>query len=35
MVDRVSLYLTLQNSHDDRIKQALDEVLRGEEWYTG
>lgn len=34
-VDHVSLYLTLQNSHDDRIKQALDEILRGEEWYTG
>ncbi|MDR5658546.1 helix-turn-helix domain-containing protein [Serpentinicella sp. ANB-PHB4] len=32
-VDLVSLYATLKEETDERIEQALEEVLRGESWY--
>ena len=34
-VDKVSLYASLKEENDERIEQALEEVLRGEIWYTG
>jgi len=33
MIDVVSLYASLQGENDERIEQALEEVLRGEKWY--
>jgi hypothetical protein len=33
-VDPLSLYLSLQDSTDDRVHTALEELLRGQEWYT-
>jgi len=33
IVDRVSLYASLKNENDERIEQALEEVLREEKWY--
>lgn len=33
IVDNVSLYASLKKENDERIEQALEEVLRGEEWY--
>lgn len=33
-VDLLSLYLSLKDETDERIEQALEEVLRGEPWYT-
>lgn len=33
-VDTMSLYVSLQNENDERIKQALEGVLRYEKWYT-
>jgi len=33
-VDLLSLYASLQGETDERIEQALTEVLRGEPWYT-
>ena len=32
-VDLVSLYACLKDQQDERIKQALEEALRGESWY--
>ncbi|MCE5196925.1 MAG: MarR family transcriptional regulator [Negativicutes bacterium] len=34
-VDMLSLYASLKDDKDERVEQALDEVLRGEPWYTG
>jgi len=34
IVDKASLYASLKNENDERIEQALEEVLRGEIWYT-
>ena len=33
-VDAISLYASLKEDKDERIEQALEEVLRGEPWYT-
>lgn len=33
LVDVVSLYASLREEKDERIEQALEEVLRGEKWY--
>jgi len=33
-VDLLSLYASLKEETDDRVEQALEEVLRGEPWYT-
>jgi len=33
-VDTLSLYTSLKEDKDERIEQALEEVLRGEPWYT-
>ena len=33
-VDVLSLYASLKEENDERIEQALEEVLRGEPWYT-
>jgi hypothetical protein len=33
-VDLLSLYASLKEENDERIEQALEEVLRGESWYT-
>lgn len=33
-VDLMSLYATFKEENDERIEQAIEEVLRGEEWYT-
>jgi NADPH-dependent 7-cyano-7-deazaguanine reductase QueF-like protein len=33
-VDILSLYASLKEETDERIEQALEEVLRGEPWYT-
>lgn len=33
-VDLLSLYASLKEENDERIEQALEEVLRGEPWYT-
>ena len=33
-VDPLSLYVSLKEDMDERIEQALEEVLRGEPWYT-
>ena len=33
-VDLLSLYATLKEETDERVEQALEEVLRGEPWYT-
>ncbi len=33
-VDPLSLYASLKEENDERIEQALEEVLRGEPWYT-
>lgn len=35
VVDTMSLYASLKEENDERIEQALEEVLRGEIWYTG
>ncbi|MDM8534062.1 helix-turn-helix domain-containing protein [Clostridiaceae bacterium HSG29] len=32
-VDLLSLYVSLKEETDERVKQALEEILRGEEWY--
>ena len=34
IVDIMSLYLSLKEENDERIEQAMEEVLRGEKWYT-
>lgn len=34
-VDYMSLYASLKEENDERIEQALEEILRGEKWYTG
>lgn len=34
-VDIMSLYASLKVETDERVEQALEEVLRGETWYTG
>lgn len=34
-VDIMSLYASLKGENDERIEQALEELLRGETWYTG
>ena len=34
-VDRLSLYLSLKDVSDERVEQALEEIMRGESWYTG
>ena len=34
-VDLLSLYASLKEDKNERVEQALDEVLRGETWYTG
>ena len=34
-VDNMSLYASMKDERDERIAQALEEVLRGEKWYTG
>lgn len=34
IVDTMSLYASLKEENDERIEQALEEVLRGEIWYT-
>ena len=34
-VDLVSLYASLKDESDERIEQALEDVMRGESWYTG
>ena len=34
-VDLLSLYASLKEDSDERIEQALEDVLRGEVWYTG
>ena len=33
-VDLLSLYASLKEETDERVEQALEEVLRGEPWYT-
>jgi len=33
-VDRLSLYASLKDETDERVEQGLEEVLRGEPWYT-
>lgn len=33
-VDLLSLFVSLKEVNDERVEQALDEVLRGEPWYT-
>ncbi|MGB3366004.1 MAG: hypothetical protein WBA54_00825 [Acidaminobacteraceae bacterium] len=33
-VDILSLYASLKEENDERIEQALEDVLRGESWYT-
>ena len=33
-VDLMSLYASLKEEKDERIEQALEDVLRGEIWYT-
>lgn len=33
-VDPLSLYLSLQDSTDDRVQTALENLLRSQEWYT-
>ena len=33
-VDLLSLYASLKEESDERVEQALEEVLRGEPWYT-
>lgn len=33
-VDPLSLYASLKDETDERVEQALEEVLRGEPWYT-
>jgi hypothetical protein len=33
-VDVLSLYASLKDETDERVEQALEEVLRGELWYT-
>jgi predicted protein tyrosine phosphatase len=33
-VDLLSLYASLKDENDERIEQALEEVLRAEPWYT-
>ncbi len=33
-VDLLSLYTSLKDNNDERVEQALEEVLRGETWYT-
>jgi len=33
-VDILSLYTSLKEETDDRVEQALEDVLRGESWYT-
>lgn len=33
-VDILSLYASLKEENDERVEQALEEVLRGEPWYT-
>jgi hypothetical protein len=33
-VDLLSLYVSLEEEADERVEQALEEVLRGEAWYT-
>jgi NADPH-dependent 7-cyano-7-deazaguanine reductase QueF-like protein len=33
-VDLLSLYASLKEETDERVRQALEEVLRGEPWYT-
>lgn len=33
-VDLLSLYASLKDETDERVEQALEEVLRGEPWYT-
>lgn len=35
LVDKASLYLSLEIENDERIEQALEEALRDEIWYTG
>jgi hypothetical protein len=32
-VDLMSLYVSLKEERDERVEQALEDVLRGEEWY--
>ena len=32
-VDKLSLYLSLKENKDERVEQALEEVLQGESWY--
>jgi len=34
-VDSLSLYASLKDEHDERVEQALEEILRGETWYMG
>lgn len=34
-VDVLSLYASLKDAKEERIEQALEEVMRGESWYTG
>jgi len=34
-VDLMSLYSSLKEKKDERVEQALEEILRGEIWYTG
>lgn len=33
-VDLLSLYVSLREETDERVEQALEEILRGEPWYT-
>jgi len=33
-VDILSLYASLKDETDERVEQALEDVLRGELWYT-
>lgn len=33
-VDLMSLYAILKEETDERVGQALEEILRGEPWYT-
>ena len=33
-VDLLSLYVSLKEETDERVEQALEEILRGEPWYT-
>lgn len=34
LVDNMSLYASLKEVNDERVEQAIEEVLRGEKWYT-